>query len=373
MGCTVDDVALNRRLRQVAVALLVVVLIAAAALFFVRSRRVSEAASLQSVDVSVIRPTQVRLGEPSPRTVDSYRGLGAWVDGFEYSPPYSSTGLAPLSPRAVDDMAAAGVKTLYIQSGRLDDRSPDVLEDRWLLAEWLMRADQHDIDVIAWYLPKWTEDSTDLDHLLAAHDFEALGHRFDGVAVDIEWNQDGLEVEERNERFVRLSRLFRIQSGGDPIGAIVLPPVQTEVINPAFWPDFPWSDIDNLYDVWLPMSYWSFRTEPYDDGYAYNAESVARLRSNLGDPDALVHPIGGIGAEIDAPPSGVEPFIAQVAQLDGFAQSLVDTGSIGGSIYDWLTLDPDGRATMAELFGESGIAGEIGTLEGDDGDDEGGG
>ena len=258
-------------------------------------------------------------------------------------------------------MAAAGVQTLYIQSGRRDDRSPDLLEDRWLLAEFLMRADQHDIDVVAWYLPKWGDDTTDLDHLMAAHNFDVLGYRFDGVAVDIEWNQDGLEVQERNQRLVRLSRLLSIQTGADPLGAIVLPPVQTEVINPAFWPDFPWADIDNLYDVWMPMSYWSFRVDPYGDGYSYNTESVQRLRENLGDPDALVHPIGGIGAEVDAPPSGTKPYIARVDQLDGFAQSLVDTKSIGGSIYDWLTLDADGRAKMTELF-DSGIAASIGAI-----------
>ena len=136
--------------------------------------------------------------------------------------------------------------------------------------------------------------------------------------------------------------------------------MQTEVINPAFWPDFPWSDIDNLYDVWLPMSYWSFRGEPYDDGYSYNAESVRRLRENLANADALVHPIGGIGAQVDAPPSGTEPYIARVDQLDGFAQSLVDTGSIGGSIYDWLTTDADGRAKLADLF-ETGIAAGVGS------------
>jgi len=338
----------------------VLVFLVAISLFFLRSRNVVEAAPLQELTFQVVSPSRVALNEPEPRTVDSYRGLGAWVDGFDYSPPYSSTGVPPLVPRAVDEMAASGVETLYLQSGRLDDRSPDLLEDRWILTEFLMRAAQHDIDVIGWYLPKWTEDTVDLQHLMAAHDFEALGYRFDGVAVDIEWNQDGLDVAERNERFVKLSRLFSIQTAGDPIGAIVLPPVQTEVINPAFWPQFPWSDIDSLYDVWLPMSYWSFRTDPYGNGYTYNHESVQRLRSNLGDPDALVHPIGGIGGQIDAPPSGTEPYIAQVSQLEGFAKSLVDTNSIGGSVYDWLTLDAAGRAEMAELFstGTAALVGE---------------
>jgi len=333
----------------------------AAGLFFFRSRSVAEHAPLQNLAFEVLSPNSVRMHEAPVRTTDSYRGLGAWVDGFDYSPAYSSTGVPPLGPSDVDDMALAGVQTLYLQSGRLDDRSPDLLEDRWVLTEFLMRAEQNDVDVIAWYLPKWDDDTVDLDHLMAAHTFNPLGYRFDGVAVDIEWNQDGLEPAVRNERFVRLSRLFSIQSGADPIGAIVLPPVQTEVINPTFWPQFPWGDIDNLYDVWLPMSYWSFRTDPYGDGYNYNAESVQRLRDNLNDPDALVHPIGGIGGQIDAPPSGTEPYIARVDQLDGFAQSLVDTRSIGGSIYDWLTLDADGRAKMSELFAAGGIAESVGT------------
>ena len=33
---------------------------------------------------------------------------------------------------------AAGVRTVFLQTGRLDTRSPDVLEDRWLLAELLL-------------------------------------------------------------------------------------------------------------------------------------------------------------------------------------------------------------------------------------------
>jgi hypothetical protein len=339
----------------------VVTILVASGLFFLRTRSVAEAAPLQVLAFEVTSPRAVQMHEPTERTVDAYRGLGAWADGFDYSPAYSSTGVPALAPTALNEMAAAGVQTLYLQSGRLDDRSPDLVEDRWLLTEFLMRADQNDIDVVAWYLPKWGDDSVDLDHLMAAQNFEALGYQFDGVAVDIEWNQDGLDPEERNQRLVRLSRLFSIQTGADPIAAIVLPPVQTEIINPAFWPNFPWSDIDNLYDVWLPMSYWSFRGEPYDDGYSYNAESVQMLRENLADPDALVHPIGGIGAQIDAPPSGTEPYIARVDQLDGFAQSLVDTGSIGGSIYDWLTTDADGRAKLAELF-ETGIAATVGSI-----------
>lgn len=349
--------ALTRLPARIALGVALGVFVAATSLFVFRSRTVAEHAPLQALAFDVVSPRTVARLEPAPRSVAVYEGLGTWIDGFDFAPAYSN-GDPPVTPDDVAAMAAAGVETLYVQSGRLDERSPDLLEDRWLLAEFLMRAKQHDIAVVAWYLPKWGEDSTDIDHLIAAHEFEVLGYRFDGLAVDIEWNEDGLEVEERNARFVRLSRLLRVQTSGDPLGAIVLPPVQTEVINPAFWPDFPWAEINSVYDVWLPMSYWSFRTEPYGNGYTYNAESIARLRNNLGDPNALVHAIGGIGAQVDAPPSGTEPYLAQVDQLDGFAQSLVDTGAIGGSIYDWLTLDEVARTTLKDLFA-TGIAADL--------------
>ena len=75
------------------------------------------------------------------------------------------------------------------------------------------------------------------------------------------------------------------------------------------------------------------------------------MRELLDDPNALVHGIGGIGA-IDAEQggeSGGEP-LAVVNDLEGFAQSLVDSNSVGGSMYDWATLDETARQTMAELF-----------------------
>ena len=86
---------------------------------------------------------------------------------------------------------------------------------------------------------------------------------------------------------------------------------------------------------------------------------MRRLRNNLANPEARVHPIGGIGGAVDAPPAGTEPYIAHVDQLEGFARSLADTGSIGGSIYDWLTLDEPARREMTALF-SSGPAAALG-------------
>ena len=188
--------------------------------------------------------------------------------------------------------------------------------------------------------------------------FEVLGHRFDGIAVDIEWigpdrAGDPIDDETRSRRLVDLTGALAAAVGDDPLGAIVPPPVQTEVINTSFWPGFPWTEIAEVYDVWLPMSYWSFRSDAsgYGDGYDYHEESVRRLRDNVGDPDAPVHGIGGIGGldGVDDPPDPPEP-LATVEEIERFVTALADTASIGGSIYDWNTLEPAVRVRLAELF-----------------------
>lgn len=280
--------------------------------------------------------------EPAVRDLDPYRGQGAWVDAFDFAPAYQGgAGEPAVSPGAIDAMAQRGVRTVFVQATRLDSRSPEGLVDRALLAQMLVRAHRNGMAVIGWYLPRFADVEADLRLLEAIADFEVLGHRFDGVAVDIEFTDDVPDHDLRNERLVELSARFGERSGGDAVGAIVLPPVQTEVVNPALWPDFPYERLAEHYDVWLPMSYWTFRREDsgYNDGYTYNEESTRRLRDNLGDPDVPVHGIGGIGD------------VATAEDLDGFLRSLADTGSVGGSIYDWDTLSEEGRDRLGAGFG----------------------
>ncbi len=286
------------------------------------------------------------------RSVDAYRGLGSWVDAFDYSPPYTGP-VRAVTEADIDEMVTMGVRTVYLQAGRLDTRSPDLLEDRWLLAEFLLRAHQRGVRVVGWYLPKWGDGTTDLDHLKAIADFSVLGHRFDGIAVDIEFTGDKNTPEERGRRLVALSTALRAYVGPDvALGAIVLPPVVTEVINKDFWPKFPWREIANLYDVWLPMSYWSNRTtrSGYKDGYTYNEESTRRLRTNLGKPGALVHAIGGIGAVdgVNDNPNPEEP-LASINDLEPFVRSLRETSAIGGSLYDWRTTEQAARIKLRDL------------------------
>jgi len=292
----------------------------------------------------------LELAEREERTVEPYVGYGTWVDVFDYDPAYG-----PPTVGAADfaEMAELGVTTVYLQAARLDDRTPDGLVDPWLLGDLLLSAHAEGLDVVAWYLPRFGEGSADLERLTAMAGFEVMGERFDGVAVDIEWIGDGIDDETRTTRLLELSDEIRAAVGDDPLGAIVPPPVQIEVINESFWPGFPWAELAESYDVWLPMSYWSFRSDSsgYGDGYVYHEESVRRLRANVGDPDALVHGIGGIGGldGVDDPVDTPEP-LATLDEIERFVVALEDTNSIGGSIYDWDTLEPAVRQRLAELF-----------------------
>jgi len=286
--------------------------------------------------------SQLRSDGQVPRSASVYGGLGVWVDAFDFSPSYQGEGAPVVAPTVVDEWDALGVRTVYIQAARRDERAPGTLLEEGLLAEFLLRAHAVDMQVVAWYLPYFDDVDADLERLLAMAEFDALGHRFDGVAVDIEYIEAVPDPDERSARLVELSDRLRQARPGEALGAIVPPAVQMEVINPSFWPRFPYRAIDLSYDVWLPMAYWTTRTAEsgYRDPYAYVEESTRRMRANIGRPDVVVHPVGGIG---DA---------TTPADFDAFRQALADTGAIGGSLYDWASLPPAQRAMLGDLLPE---------------------
>lgn len=272
-----------------------------------------------------------------PRTIEPYEGYGTWVDVYDFAPAFQGGKEPPVTTDAIDQMAASGVRTIYLQAAQVDRRSPGPLVNPGKLASWLVHAHRKGMKVVGWYLPRFDDIDKDFAHLKAIADFQVLGHRFDGIGVDIEWTDSVPDHGARSHQLVELSRRLREHVGDEPLGAIVLPPVQIEVINPAKWPGFPYQELASSYDVWLPMGYWTERSiaSGYHDGYRYTEESVRRLRTNLNDPDVPVHAIGGLGAEMDA------------AQADGFIRAINDTKSIGGSIYDWATLSPQLNAQLA--------------------------
>ncbi len=294
---------------------------------------------------AVGRPEPGGLGElafgtvrpPLPRSLEAYRGQGAWVDVYDFVPAYAQ-GDPPLAPSAVDAMAERGVHTLFLQAARWDDTTPEGLIDRRLLWSFLRRAHEHGMFVVGWYLPKFDDVARDLDRLRQIRDFTFLGEQFDGIGVDIEYTEGVPDVGARNAALVALSHRFRAETRQMPISAIVIPAVQLEVVNEKYWPGFPYAEIAGDYDVWQPMAYWSFRSKPYDDGYRYVKESVDRLRNNLGNPFAVVNPIGGIADEV------------KDEHMVQFAQALRDVNAVGGGMYDWNTLPPGRQWLLRNAF-----------------------
>lgn len=270
----------------------------------------------------LIAPLVGAAPAPSPATADGvapYRGLGTWVDVYDWSNTFTN-GQPTTSPADVDAMAAAGVQTLYIQASKHDSPS-DILEPE-LLQAYIDRAKNRGLKVVVWYLPTLVDVGRDLQRLRAVAALSGI----DGIGVDIEARNVG-DVNERNRRLIELSTALRRSLPGRTIAAIVLPPVVLEVINPNFWPNFPYREIAPSYDVWMTMGYWTNRKADsgYRDAYRYTRENVDRLRTNIGQPQAPVHPIGGIGNNTTG------------ADVEGFKRAAADTRSLGGSLYDWRT------------------------------------
>jgi hypothetical protein len=251
-----------------------------------------------------------------------YRGLGTWADVYDWSRSYTNN-KPGMGVSDIDRMASVGVQTLYIQAAFWD--APTDVVDQDLLMTLLDRAHQRGIQVIAWYLPTLADPNHDLRRMVAMAQLPV-----EGVAVDIE-SRKVADVADRNQRLVAFSSALRQSLPGRTIGGIVLPPVVMEVVNTNYWPNFPWTGIAPYYDVWLPMSYWTNRTQAsgYKEGYRYTAENIARLRNNLRLPQALVHTIGGIGDKSTS------------ADIDGMARGAVEYTAVGGSIYDWRTTGAD--------------------------------
>ncbi|MFN0092662.1 MAG: hypothetical protein ACKVWR_20705 [Acidimicrobiales bacterium] len=260
-------------------------------------------------------------GPTGPYTMDPYRGLGTWVDVYEWSMtmggPRPSVGLWD-----IDAMAAEGVRTVYLQTARYtaDD---DVLEQPWL-SMLVRRAHERGMKVVGWYLPTFEDLDKDLRRLLAMRNMGV-----DGVAVDIESTRVRDEAE-RARRLVELSRRLREAiPRPEVISAVVLPPVALE-LGTGYWDIHPWAEIAPYYDVWLPMDYWSVRRADsgYRDGHRYTADNIDQLRGLIGQPSAPVHPIGGIADNVTT------------TDVEGFVRAARERGALGVSLYNFSTTPP---------------------------------
>jgi hypothetical protein len=257
-----------------------------------------------------------------------YRGLGAWVDAFDYAPRLQQNGNPPpVTADSVDDMAKLGVRTLYLQVANPDGAPATALTDADQVRDLLSRAHRAGLRVVAWYLPALVDVGTDAQMVETIVDFRADGERFDGLALDVEDTTSVTDVATRNNRLVDFAKRTRKLLGNRPLGAIVYPAVQTEVINPILWPAFPYRRLASSVDVWMPMTYFTFRSDEsgYRDAFKYTDESIVRLRADLKNSTAAVHPIGGI-ADQTTP-----------ADYEAFLRAARETKAVGYSVYDYNT------------------------------------
>jgi hypothetical protein len=262
---------------------------------------------------------RVRADPPDPAP---FTGLGAWIDVFEYVPTFlTAPGPPTVVPQTVDDLAALGARTLYLQAAIDDPRSPDLIVNPTLVSQMLRRAHADGLRVVAWYYPQLADPARDEARLDAIVRFRADGQRFDGVALDIE-SQQVADVADRNRRLVAVARQLRSQAPALPLGAIVYPAVQLEVVNPVLWPQFPYRALASSVNVWLPMTYWTVRSGVYRDAFRYTDESIRRLRTDLHNPHAQVAPIGGLAGD------------STVTDYVEFARAVHADHAIGRSVFD---------------------------------------
>jgi hypothetical protein len=282
--------------------------------------REAPSAALSSVGPSDPSPA------PEPSGPSPYAGVGTWLSRYRFTREFGGSA-PPVTPSDVDAMADAGVQTLYLQPAADDPRYPRLLSTD-LLGQFVVRAHARGVHVVAWYLPHFGDVAGDLRRLQDIAAFRAGGQGFDAIAVDIEFT-DAVELALRNAALLDLSRQLRAALPDVELGAIVLPPVVTDVLNTGYWPEFPWRELRALYDVWLPMAYWSNRSDDrFSDPYRYVSENIARVRRHLGDPCAVVSVIGGYDLRETA-----DDYAAM-------ARAASDGHAIGVSVWDWPTTPP---------------------------------
>lgn len=254
-----------------------------------------------------------------------YRGLGTWIDIYDPTAWNDPEG-------TVSAVAARGVATLYLETS--NDRAATDLFRADRLGRLLDAAHAEGIEVVAWYLPSFANLKRDLRRSLAAIRFRSpSGERFDGFALDIE-SPTVRSPARRSARLLTLSHRLRNAVGpGRALGAITPSPRGME-LSPTYWPGFPWADLGGLYDVFLPMTYFTYRVEGGAAAAAYLTRSIAIVREETGLADVPIHLIGGIGDRTSK------------AEARGFMRAVAACGPIGYSIYDFFTTR---NATWVEL------------------------
>ena len=242
-----------------------------------------------------------------------YGGLGTWIDIYDHQ-----AWNRPV--RTVRAMVDHGVRTVYLQTSNYSRNAPFVHPEG--VAAFLDAAEQHDLRVVAWYLPGFRDLGLDLHRTVRAIRFRTEnGSRFDSFALDIE-SPEVRKPWVRTRRLLALSERIRREVGtGYPLGAIVASPHRLKVADPGFWPSFPWRKLAGTYDVFLPMTYYTYRVHGPRLASWYTAQNVNIIREETSGLEVPIHVVGGIS------------FDATGGETRGFVQTVRQREVLGASYY----------------------------------------
>jgi hypothetical protein len=255
---------------------------------------------------------------PNPN-LGPFQGMGVWIDIYD-----DGAWVDPAA--AVADMAAHGVRTVYVETSNFKRPFPFV--NKPAVEAFVDAAHEEGVQIVAWYLPGLVDPALDLKRSKAAIRFTTEnGNRFDGFGLDIE-APDVADPSRRTERLLDVSRKLRAWAGdGYPLGAIT-PSPRGIVERPDYWPDFPYRELAVIYDAFLPMSYFTWHHPTAEGVHRYIRSNIEIIRREVGSDQVPIHVIGGV-AQDDATPE----------QAQAFVNALRERGVLGGSYYTYLGID----------------------------------
>lgn len=257
--------------------------------------------------------------DPASLGRSPYGGLGTWIDIYD-AEAWEDPEAAVLA------MRDRGVRTVFLQTSNFSRGRPFVHSEG--VIRFLDAAAEQDVDVVAWYLPGFRDLGTDLKRALAAIRLQTpAGNRFDSFALDIE-SPEVSRHGVRTRRLLALSARIRGAAGdGYPLGAIVPSPRGVRV-NSWYWPSFPYRRLATTFDVFLPMTYFTWRVSGREDAAWYTAKNILILRQETSGMNVPIHVIGGIAS--DATPQ----------ETRGFVETVRGRNVIGASYYTFPMIRP---------------------------------
>lgn len=255
----------------------------------------------------------LRPSTAEARSINAYRGLGAWIDIYDPSLWNDPVGTVRTAHRQ-------HVRTLYIETANY--HAPSAVFRPTQLGQMIEAAHARNMRVVAWYLPGFKDLGHDLRRCLAAVRFRTPGgQRFDSFALDIEASIVK-NAATRSKRLVTLSSRLRAKVGRKyTLGAIIPSPVGMR-LHASYWPAFPYRKLPRYYDVILPMGYHTFHVGGYQRTYNESRENIRIVREQTGRAWWPIHLIGGLAADTSN------------REMQAFVRATREYGIIGASTYD---------------------------------------